>query len=303
MAINIRKEAASRGQTVTLIDPRKIKVMPTLNARDMKSTDTLAHVAALADSIEAQGFLGSHPLEVFAEGDAIYVAAGHCRLAACLLVIERGVNIEAVPCLTEARGTNPAQRLLNQITSNTGQRLNLAEEGKVYHRLVAMGYIIAKIAREAGRSEAHIRHAIDFNAAPAEAHALVSDGRVSATLAASTIRKEGASKGVAKLKAAVKTAEKDGRKKATLRHVEPKTGVAAPDAAACVTLVERMARMTDPMDSDHGEDHQELMAFSRLIEEAKAICGPPRRDLAKQIETLGADSLLPDWKPSKQAAE
>ena len=224
----IIRDMGSRGQTLNMIDPRKIEVMPGLNARDMASADTLAHVDLLADSITAQGFLGSHPLEVFTEGDGIYVSAGHCRLAAAMLVIERGVELTAIPCLSEARGTSQAQRLVNQITSNSGQRLNLAEEGRVYHRLAAMGNVISQIAKLVGRSEAHIRQAMDFNAAPAEAHALVSTGKVSATLAAKTIREEGPTKGVDKIKAAVKRAEEAGKAKATARHFEPATPARKP---------------------------------------------------------------------------
>ena len=265
----IIRDLGKRGQTVMMIDPRKIKVMPSLNARDMASTDTLEHVATIAASIEAQGFLNSHPLEVFTEGEDVFVSAGHCRHAAVMSLVERGVEIEAIPCLSEARGTSPAQRLLNQITSNTGQRLNLAEEGQIYLRLTQMGYALGRIAKDAGRSESHIRQALDFNAAPQEAHALVSEGKVSATLAASTIRKEGATKGVEKLREAVTKAEGEGRKKATARHVEPapRASVADP-SAACVALVKRLTRIVDPRDMDAAET---LRALIRLYDEAREI--------------------------------
>lgn len=268
------RDTGSRGQTVAKIDPRTIKVYPNLNARDMNSAETRAHVEELAESIRAQGFLGSHPLEVFKEGDATYVAAGHCRLAAIMLLINKGENFATVPCLAETRHTSPAQRLYNQIISNSGHKLNLAEEGRVYFRLVQMGYVISVIAKDVGRSEAHVRHALEFNAAPTEAHALVSEGKVSPTLAAATIRKEGATKGVATLKRAVKRAESEGRTKATPRHVEPKAKpvpVPVSAAVACVELVERLAALQILDDPD---------AFAaqlvKLRDEARAIFTPAR---------------------------
>ena len=280
--VDLKKIAEGR-TAILWIKPDKIKVVATLNARDMNSPETREHISEIAASIEAQGFLQSHPLEVFTEGEEIYVAAGHCRLAAVMSLIERGVAIEAIPCISEARGTSPAQRLLNQITSNTGQRLNLAEEGKVYSRLLAMGYVIARIAKDAGRSEAHIRNALDFNAAPHEAHAFVSAGKVSSTLAAETIRKEGATEGVAKLTAAVKKAEGEGKAKATKRHVEPKPakpkGAPARDiGSACESLARRIIKLNDPRDMDASEC---LAALSRIRPEAIAIFAQPVAEAAE----------------------
>jgi hypothetical protein len=46
-----------------------------------------------------------------------------------------------------------------------------------------------------------------------------------------------------------------------------------------------------------GAKHARLIR--RKPELREALYGTPRVDLAKQIETLGADSLLPDWRASK----
>lgn len=280
------RDMGKRGATLLMLDPRKIQIMPGLNARDMDSADTRAHVEALSASIEAQGFLGSHPLEVFSEGDSIYVAAGHCRLSAVMALIARGVAIDAVPCLSEARGTDQATRLINQVVSNSGQKLNLAEEGKVYRKLAAMGWVTAKIAKEVGRSEAHIRQALDFNAAPQEAHQLVSEGKVSATLAAKVTREEGGAKGVETLKAAVKRAEGEGKTKATPRHVEPRQP-RAPKATpepphdntmAALSLARRIVKRGDPRDFDSSEA---MKALIRDYDDARAVFAEPTREAAE----------------------
>lgn len=278
------REIGSRSQTVTMVDPMLIKIRPDANARDMQSAEVKAHIEALAASILAQGFLSSHPLEVVVEGDDVFVLAGFCRLSACQLLRSRGVDIMAIPCLPEAKGTSQAQRILNQFTSNTGLRLTLGEEGKVFKRLIALGYTPATVAKEAGCSESHVRQALEFNAAPAEVHKMVSEGKVSTSLAAKTMREQG-SKGVAKLQAAVETAQKSGKTKATAKHVEPREPAKRtprsltfdPTPDSCVALVQRLARIDDPYEMDAGETLKTLAAF---FKEAKALLMQPARSAA-----------------------
>lgn len=283
--VDLKKIADSR-TAVMWISPSRIKVMPSLNARDMDSAETREHVAGIAASIEAQGFLQSHPLEIFTEGEDIYVAAGHCRLAAVNALIAKGIEIVSIPCMPEARGTSAAQRQLNQITSNTGQRLNLAEEGKIYARLIAMGYVIGRIAKDAGRSEAHIRQALDFNAAPQEAHQLVSEGKVSATLAAKVTREEGGAEGVRKLKAAVEKAESEGKTKAKPRHIEPrqtsprepKFQPARSSEGAQRQIINRIAKMEDPRDMDAIMCQRELI---RIWDSVRDVYAAPVHEAAE----------------------
>ena len=287
--VEIRKLAIGRGQTINELDPRIIQVMPGLNARDMDSAETREHVAELAAKMRAQGFLGSHPIEVFQEKDVVYVSAGHCRLAAVMSLIDEGHDFKSIPTINEDKHTSQAQRLLNQITSNSGQKLNLAEEGKVFKRLMAMGYTYATVAKEAGCSESHVRQALGFQAAPQEAHELVKEGKVSATLAAKTVREEGGAKGVEKLKAAVKTAEAAGKKKATAKHIEPrepKAPKATPQPArdntmSAVSLARRLAKCGDPLDMDAGEC---LRTLQRFRDDARRIVYDPDAPEAQQAQ-------------------
>ena len=88
---DIKTLAASRG-TLVNFDPRKLKIKPGLNARDFTDPETIAHVETICASIMARGYLNSRPMEIFQEGADVFVGDGECRLRACMLAIERGVE-------------------------------------------------------------------------------------------------------------------------------------------------------------------------------------------------------------------
>lgn len=262
--------------------PDRIKVKPGLNGRDLSTPDNRAHIEAIADNIAANGFMQSKPLEVFTEGEDVYLSDGHCRLAAVQLCLSRGVAIAKVPCVGEPRGTNEVDRILNQDAHNSGKRLTPLElAGNIKRAMALDGTLtVADIAKRMGRSQTYVSQALDFAAAPAEVHAMVKTGQVSATLAAATIRKEGAEKGAAKLKEAVETAKTAGKTKATLKHVAEPKAKAGPTApakivtmaaqdAACVNLVLSIARLDMALLSND----ECIDEMDGLIAKARAIFG------------------------------
>src|SRR5580698_1123332 len=72
------------------IDPRILKVKAGFNPRDLTSQENKEHIEELAISIAAVGV--KQPLIISNEEDGIYVVNGHCRLAATMLAIGRGVD-------------------------------------------------------------------------------------------------------------------------------------------------------------------------------------------------------------------
>jgi ParB/RepB/Spo0J family partition protein len=207
--------AASRG-TLMNFDPRKLEVKKGLNSRDGSAADNLEHIEWLAQSIAEEGV--KTPLVVFQEGDHVYVADGHCRLAAVQLAISRGVNIETIPCIPEPRGTNGVDRVLSQVIYNSGKQLTPLELGANFKKALALGGTVENIAKRVGKSVSYVGQMIDFQAAPAEVHELVKNGKVSATTAAKVVRQEGAEAATEKLK---KTIEKKGGK-ITAKDIAPK---------------------------------------------------------------------------------
>lgn len=201
------------------VDPRALKVDPAYNVRDMADPETIAHVRWLADSIKQSGV--RVPLEVRLDGEDIYVVAGHCRLAATMLAISEGAEIETVPTIPEPKGTNEVERVLNLVISNSGKALTPLAVAEVVRRLLAFGWNNEKIAERLGwKSAANVDQYTALLSATPEVQEMVRAGEVSASTAAKVVRKEGKS-AAATLKAAVKSSP---RGKATTKSIAKSKG-------------------------------------------------------------------------------
>lgn len=197
------KDLADKRENLMFFDPRRLKIKPGLNGRDFTLPENIAHVEELAISIEEKGVI--EPLKIFREtDDDIFIANGESRWRACMLLIERGVDVKMVPCLPEPRGTNDKDRLLNQIVSNSGKPFTALEVGGVIKRHLALGGTIGEIAKTLGKSASWVSQLVDFQAAPAEVHDAVKAGEISATLAAKITREEGP-KAIKTVKSAITT--------------------------------------------------------------------------------------------------
>lgn len=144
---------------------------------------------------------------------------GHCRLAAVMRLIERGEDIQWVPCRPENQYSNDADHVLSMLTRNAGKPLSTLETAEVLKRLFNYGWDAAKIASKSGLSKSTVDKLLNLTAAPEEVKKLVSDGKVSATLAQETIKEHGPEAAPAVLKKAVKAAEATGKTKATKKHL------------------------------------------------------------------------------------
>jgi hypothetical protein len=217
--MDIKAMADSRG-TIMNFDPRKLKIKPGLNARDMSDPETIAHIEWLTESIMANGFKPSHPIEIFSEGEEIYVAHGHCRLTAAMQAISRGLELKTVTCVPEPKGTNDVARILTQNLDNSGKRLTPMEEAYNVKRAIDLGASEADVARKLGKSSFYVSHALELMAAPEALQNMIRAGEISASLAVQTVREEG-SGAVETVKEAVAVAKSQGKKKATAKHLKP----------------------------------------------------------------------------------
>lgn len=216
------KEIAEKRSALLWIDPDRIEEKDGLNARAMESAETREHIEELCAAIMERGFLASRPLQVFQEGESVFVAAGHCRLRAVKLARSRGHEIVSVPCLIEPKGTNDLARQLDQIADNNGGlELNAIEAGAAIKKALSTGWSAQKIAVHVGKSLSWVNQTLEFQGAPVEVHEVVKAGEMSATLAAQTVHSLGPEEGTRVIKEAVKTAKEKGKKKATARHMPP----------------------------------------------------------------------------------
>jgi ParB-like chromosome segregation protein Spo0J len=170
--------------------PALIEIDPGFNVR----SDTPAvrdHILAIAESIKSGGFMQTRPLTVRMQGDRVVVTDGHCRLLAVRLAIAEGCEIQTIPCLPEARGTNEADRALMLLTSNSGLPLTGLEQAEVVKRLLAFGWPESQIASRIGRTRQHVASLLELAEAPHAVREMVRDGAVSPTVAIAAIRQDG----------------------------------------------------------------------------------------------------------------
>jgi hypothetical protein len=95
------------------------------------------------------------------------------------------------------------------------------EQGKVFKKLIDLGWSEKDIAAKAGKSQNWITQLLTLQAQPEELKAMVRSGQVSATLAAEVATKAGNSQAaVETLTAASEAAKSAGRERVTRKHIE-----------------------------------------------------------------------------------
>lgn len=223
-------DIASGRSDLYRIDPRVLVIKEGWNCRDVDFDPQNSDDMALALSIAASGV--KEPLTVtWQEGQAV-VTNGHRRRAAVLYALEHlGAEIATVPVRTEDRHTNEADHVFSQIVRNSGKALSPIEQGRVFKRLIDLGWTEADIATKSGMSGVWIKQLLELQAAPAAVTDLVKDGKVSATLAAERLKKaKGDGEKVAEeLSEAVEKAKSEGKERATAKHLR-KPKEEAPEA-------------------------------------------------------------------------
>jgi len=210
------------------IDPRVIEIDPTFNARDFTTPSNKAHVEWLEGSIEEEGV--KEPLKIRMRGDVPVCTNGESRLRAIMNLIKRGVNIETVPVRTEDRASNDADRLMTQLTSNSGKRFETMEQSDLFAKMVKLGLDADTIAKRANMDKRRVQQLLDLQSLPIAVQKLIRSEKVSASLAMETFIKSGRdeAKTIADMEGAVENAVAAGRNKATKKHVGGEGGERKP---------------------------------------------------------------------------
>jgi ParB-like chromosome segregation protein Spo0J len=200
-----------------------LDIDPGFNVR-LDTPELADHIATIAESIKASGFLRTRPLTVRLSADQTkaVVVDGHCRLAAARLAAASGVEIKSLPCIPEGRGVSVEDRTLMLLTANSGLVLSPLEQATVIKRLLSFGWSESEIGRRIGKTRQHVANLLDLAGAPPQVRELVANGTVSATEAVKTVRREGGPGAVEVLTTAAETARAEGRTKVTGKHIQPK---------------------------------------------------------------------------------
>lgn len=196
------------------IDPRKLEIKSDWNSRDFSDPANIAHVEELAKSIAENGV--REPLKVYLEKDVPYITNGECRYRAVMLLIERGVDIKAVPVLAEDKNANDADRLFTQFISNSGKPFGPIENARLFKRLMDMGWQQQEIAKKTGFSGGRVSQLLELLRLPLVLQKFIIEGKASASMVLQVWKKhnEDTALAVAELSGAVAVAAEQGRKRA-----------------------------------------------------------------------------------------
>lgn len=195
----------------------KLRPLPGFNKRDM-TPDYKAHLEWLTDQMVQHGYKDEFPLPVIIQNDGeqsvIYYTGGHSRMAAVERARAQGKKIEFIPVIVKPRGTNKTDLWFSQVQDNTGKPHGLRELGEIYFEIGREGHSTKDIAKHLGRSEQHVKDALDTRAWPDEIKEAVISGQISATAALDLWRQHGAM-AVAMLTHGIKQAKEQGRSRVT----------------------------------------------------------------------------------------
>jgi ParB family chromosome partitioning protein len=208
------KDIANGRSDLYKVNPALIQMKDDWNSRDATDPANREHINMLKASIKEVGV--KKPLVCFMENNQTYVTDGHCRLTAVMELIAEGLEIKAVPVIVEDKASNEADRIFSQIVHNAGKPLTVIEQGRVFKRLIALGWVQKDIAAKAGLSQGRVSQILDLQTLPPKLQQYIVEGKASANLVLALYKKHNGDVAlvVAELEGAVATAEKEGRTKA-----------------------------------------------------------------------------------------
>lgn len=212
-------DAKSRDLYFVPID--SLTVMDDFNVR-AKNDAYFASVREIADSIKANGFYAHKPFAVIvikqngAEALAIY--DGHTRFDGLKLAVSEGASIERVPVVCAPSGTTLEDITIGLVTNNSGRQLEPMGLAIVCKRLLGYGLDNSEISKRLGFSSGYVGNLLTLIGAPKVIRDMVSEGKVSASLAVTTLKDHG-EHAVSVLEESFAQATESGKTKVTAKNV------------------------------------------------------------------------------------
>jgi hypothetical protein len=199
----------------------QLHILPGFNVRT-KSDEYEAHIDRIAKSIFNEGFYPDKALSVFIDDrDRVCLRDGHSRYEATLRAIKMGAQITTLPCVTAPRGSTMEDYTIGLVKSNEGKPLAPIEVAVVCKRLTGWGWDEQKIADRLDYTKQYVVDLLNLLSAPAALQQLVSAGKISASTAIKTSKKEGVAKATETLLAASKAAKGGKVTAKTLKPAKP----------------------------------------------------------------------------------
>lgn len=263
----LRDQAISRGASILIFNPNDIVELPEYNVRNMEAPETVAYIRGMADVIKSEGVAAFPPITIRrSEDGVIAVMAGWCRRRAHVLAMEEGADIKGIQCI-DAGKKSKEEITLDILTSNSGLPLSAMERAKAVKKLQAFLWSPSDIAKKTGWSISTVNNLIALHDAPDEITKMVQDGEVSATFATEIVKSSSPDEAVKKLKSAVDTAEKAGKKKATKKDLKDATESVIPWKQYGARLYTLLNNIYECPVSDRGRLQDAIAAAGELLAE------------------------------------
>lgn len=185
--------------------------------RDYESASYQQSVDELVAYLEAGGTVEALEVRPRAEG-GVWVVQGHTRRFAYRKMDERGTLIKdakgvAWIAITPFVG-NDADQLLRQATSTKRAEVDVLGLGRVYNKLLALGWTAQQIAERSGEQVATIKRVLTLASGNTDVHDMIKAGEVKPTIAAQAVKEHGDKAGQV-LATQLEQAKAIGKKKVT----------------------------------------------------------------------------------------
>lgn len=282
----------STGKVVKKVDGFRahidsIKVVDGFNIRN-DDDELREHIAGIAGAIAAG--LPIPPVEVWVnpESGDMELVDGHCRVAAYRMYAETNTDFDGWISVTKFEGT-PAQRKARTVNSNSQLKLKPVELARAYLSLRdEHGMDRLAIAREVGKSPAHVDQMLLLASAKPEVTAAVEAGQISATEAVKLVRDHGQD-APAELERRVEAAKESGKGKVTAKVAPKKTAPSRPKVdfvVSCAVVLVNSLEQQQRDDAENGlsVDGVETVDASLLADLIGAV-----REMQQASKPLDAD--------------
>lgn len=245
--------AIAEGRTdLFRMDPRKIVIRHGWNSRDFDLPENQAHVDQLAESIREVGV--KEPLAGYHEEGQFILTNGESRLRAVLKLISEGHNVETVPVQPEPRHATEADHILSQIIRNSGKPFTPIENARVFARLLGLGMSNRDIAAKVGMTPERVAQIAKLDTVTPAVREHIKKGEITSTLVQRIQAKaKDANEVEEQVVEAIKTAQAEGKKKATPKHAAKTERTSAPKRASMKDLFLEMMSYVVHEDTEEGE--------------------------------------------------
>lgn len=213
---------SNRDTGTLMVELSKLRIYPGLNPR-LPSEEWEAHIEYLASVMLEQGYWAHKPIYGFVskmgKNNVIYIADGESRFRAAMLAKERGAEIDEIPVRLAPEGTSIEQIMLQLAPSNKGREFTPLEKALLAQRQMISGRTVVQVAENLSCSPEYVHQLLTLASAPTKVREMVRKGTVPAAMAIEVVRSGNIENPVATLEAAVENATKQGKTKATAKHL------------------------------------------------------------------------------------